>query len=503
MEPERENEDDFEEQLIKKIQKYYESNPPITSHDELDKFLSALDLLEIWSSEEEKETLWESISKYMKDSKIDCEAAIKGIKELLNGEDEAEPEVNEKDLSKKEKFISRVSRISRLSTKGGVGAVEGPVNNLALNKYKQRAIDEYDCLDNDLLIQFKKIFALLGLNQSNSKIKYDELNDICNKHKFIKIETNEIWKYLSFCVYEENLKNLERSKELNINSDILKEVKDFIDQKILNEDLDYDSDNPDRENDNDNDNDDSISSNERKKLREEDPLVLVGRIMKQTINSNENNETLIEIKNEIRKISRNMVDTGYRILNKDELTMENMEKGKELINEKIFQIEEFVNKSRNENENNINKISLLKEKIISTNENIKTMREDYKALLEKYNNNQEIDLDEETERLLDENMMLTQEKENKEQEIENLLNEKKNMRKDYESLLMQYEEVIREKNEINQEISQMKIDNYKLKNDYDKLLNDLMNKEEDNKEKEKKSKKKEKKEDKKEEKKNI
>ena len=482
-EQENENiEEDFQNQLIEKIKHYYESNPPLSSKDELDNFLSAIDLLDIWNSEEEKENVWEYISKYMKDSKVDCEGTIKGIKDLLNQEEEQEN--TEKELPQKETLLSR---LSRLSTKGIMG---GPSNKLAINKYKQRAIDEYDCLDNNSLIQFKKIFALIKVNKSNLKINYDELNDIISKHKFIKIDINDIWKYLSFCVCEENTKNLEFKKDYNLNSDILEEVQDFIDQKIINEDLDYDSDNNDRDNDNDND---SVSSSGKKKVIDEDTIIFLEKIIKQSTNLNENNMFLVEIKNEIRKLNNNMIDCGYKILNKEELTMDEMENNKDLMNEKIYQIEEFYNKTKNENENNINKMELLKEKIKKNNENMKTLKDDYKALLEKYNNNQEIDIDEETERLLDENMMLAQEKENKEQEIEKLLNEKKTMRIEYQNLLMQYEDVIREKNELTQEASEIKINKYKLKNDYDKLLSYILNKM-DNKEKEKKSKKKEKKE---------
>ena len=488
MELDNENaEEDFQEQLIEKIKNYYKSNPPITSHDELDNFLSAIDLLEIWNSDDEKEQVWQCISKYTKDSKIDCDGAIQGLKDLLNQEDIQES--SEKEPGQKETFLTR---LSRLSTRGG-GGIQGPTNKLALNKYKQRAIDEYDCLDSMSLIQFKKIFVLLKLNTSNNKIKFDDLNVICSKHKFIKIETSEIWRYLSFCVYEENLKNLENKKEYIINNDILEEVQAFIDQKIINEDLDYDSDILERENDND-----SVSSEGNKKYLDEDAMILISKIIKKSININENNMILIEIKNDIRKLNNNMVENGYKILHKEELTMDNMENDKELINEKIYQIEEFFNKTRSENEININKMESLKENIQKMNENIKIMKKDYKDLLEKYNSNQQIDIDEETERLIDENMMLTQEKENKELEIEKLLEEKKNMRKDYQNLVMQYEDVMREKNELAQEASEIKINNYKLKNDYEQLLNDFMNKmDEKEKEKEKKSKKKEKKDDKK------
>ena len=484
-------EDNIQEQIIEKIKHYYESNPPITSRKDLDNFLSELELIEIWDSEDEKDQLWSYISKYMKDSKIDCEGTIKGIQDLFNGEEEQDETQAEGEIPKKETFLSRLSRISTR----GVGKNENvPSNKLALNKYKQRAIDEYDCLDNNSLIQFKKIFALLKMNKNSSKIKFDELNDLCSKYKFIKIDINDLWRFLSFCVYEENIKNLEHSKEYNINSDILEEVEAFIDQKIINEDLDYDSDNLNRDNDNENDNE-SVSSEGHKKYKEEDGLTLVGKIIKHSKNSNENNMILIEIKNEIRRLNYDMIDCGYKILNKEESTMDDMEKDKELLNEKIYQIEEYYNKTIKENENNISKMELLKENIIKTNENIKIMKNDYKELYEKYNNNQQIDIDEETERLLYENMMLTQEKENKENEIQNLLEEKKNMRKDYQNLLMQYEDVIREKNELAKEASEIKINNYKLKSDYDKLLNDI-NIKIDKQEKEKKVKKNDKKDEK-------
>ena len=488
--------DNIQEQIIEKIKHYYESNPPIKSRNDLDNFLSQLELLEIWDSEEEKDQLWSYISKYMKDSKIDCEGTIKGIQDLFNGEDDQGEAETETEHIKRETLLSRLSRIS---TRGQGKNTNVPANKLALNKYKQRAIDEYDCLDSSSLIQFKKIFALLKLNKNNTKIKFDDLNDLCSKYKFIKIDINDLWRYLSFCVYEENLKNLEHSKEYTINNDILEEVESFIEQKIINEDLDYDSDNLERDNENENDNE-SVSSEGNKKYKEEDGLTLVGKIIKQSKNSNENNMILIEIKNEIRRLNYDMIDCGYKILNKEEATMDDMEKNKELLNEKIYQIEEFYNKTRNENENNISKMELLKENIIKTNETIKVMKNDYKDLYEKYNNNQQIDIGEETERLLDENMMLTQEKENKENEIQNLLEEKKNMRKDYQSLLMQYEDVIREKNELAKEASEIKINNYKLKNDYEKLLNDI-NTKIDIQEKEKKTKKKDKKDEKKEEKK--
>ena len=398
---------EIQDQIIEKMKKYFESNPPITSHDELDNFLSEIGLLEVWSSDEEKEQvreqIWECISKYMKDSKIDCEGAIQGFKDLLNQEEET---VNtEKGTTQRETILTRLSRIS---TKG-VGGNHAPANKLALNKYKQRAIEQYDCLDGMSLIQFQKIFVLLKIylesESDNNKIKFDDLNEIFSKHKFIKIDTNEIWKYLSFCVYEENLKNLENKKEFIINNDIMKEVQDFINQRIINEDIVYDSDNPDIDDDNN-----SVNSDGKKKIVEEDPLVLIGKIIKQAKNIDDSNKALIEIENKIKQL-----------INKEETIMETTESDKNLIYEQLYKIEEYYIKTKNENENNIYKMESLKDNIKKTNEKIKSINKDYNELLEKYNNNQEINIEEETERLLDENLMLTQEKEKGEQEIEKLL----------------------------------------------------------------------------------
>ena len=445
-------EEDFQAQINAKIKNFFESTPYIKSREELDSFLTAIELKEIWGSEEEKDTVWESISKYSKDSKIDCEGALQGINDLLNAaqeDDEGEDVKEDKEENgpsyqrkeTKEKLLTRLSRISNI----GIGSKSG--NKLALNRYKQRAIEQYDSLDSNSLIQFKKIFVLLKITKSNNRISFDELKEICDKSKFIKLDINDIWKYLSYCVYEEKLSNLENQTEFEINNDIMEEVKDFINQKLINEDIEDDSDMGEEDAEDKNDTIEEISLN------------LIEKIIKQSIEIKENNNVLNEIKNEVRS------------LNKDEI-----DNNKELINEKITQIDEFIQKTQKDNSLNLKKMESLKNNILRITENIKSMKEDYKDLFEKYNSNQQVDIDEVTERLLDENMMLNQEKENKEQEISNLLEEKKEMKKDYQNMQMQYEDVVREKNELTMEMSEIKMNNYKLKNDYEKLLNDIVNK---------------------------
>ena len=450
-----ETKEDFKEQLNIKIEKYFESKQYLESRDELNNFLSEIDLLEVWDSDEEKDTLWQFIFKYNKNSKIDCEGAKKALNKFLfldEDEDADQKDEDPEDLENlkkerkesKDNILTRISRLSRISNLG----VKEKSNKLALNRYKQRAIDEYDCLDITSLIQFKRIFALLKITKSNGKINFDDLKEICANNKFITCDVNDIWKYLSYCVCEENLKNLEDKKELEINNEIMEEVKDFITQKLINEDVDFDSDNLEE-----------AEVEDKKDNLEEMSLNLIEKIIKQVLDINENNLVLNEIKREIKDVNAKEIDNG-----------------KELINQKIEQIDEFIKKSQKETNSNINKLESLKENILKITDNIKVMKEDFNALYIKFKNNQQDDMDEQTERLVDENIMLNQIKENKEAEIENLLEEKKTMKKEYQNILMQYEDAIREKNELTQEISELKMSNYKLKGDYDNLLNDLVNK---------------------------
>ena len=382
--------DEFFSQLKSKISKFFETKSYISSRDELDNFLSELDLLEIWNSEEEKDEVWQCLIKYEKDSKINYESAIKGFNELfnqeegldLNNEESSNEILNQKKENKdnKENKETLLTRLSRISLRGS-RKISG--NNLALNRYKQRARNEYDLLDNNSLIQFKKVFAIVKLNLNNGKISFENLKEKCEKQKLIKYDINIIWKYLSFCVCEENLKNIENKQEFAINNEIMKDLNDFIDQKLMDEDIDINSDSEEYSKDYD-----------KKDNIEEQTLDLIEIIIKQAIDINENNVVLNEIKKEMKNINKN-----------------ESENKTDLIEGKLIQIEEFLKKSERENKNNINKMESLKTNLIRINDNIKTMKIEYKDLYEKYINNQQADINEDNERLVDENMMLSQENE--------------------------------------------------------------------------------------------
>ena len=137
----------FESELKVKIDNYFSAkNNELLSYENLDDFLKEVELYDFWNSEEEKDTLWQSFMKYGKDDKVDAEGAKKGMHDLLNKEEETTNNLyNETDNNFKEikenKDTNLLTRISRISIKN---EGSGGVNKLVLNKYKQKAIEEYE-----------------------------------------------------------------------------------------------------------------------------------------------------------------------------------------------------------------------------------------------------------------------------------------------------------------------------------------------------------------------
>ena len=74
-------EDDVLQELKAKMEEFFKNNKSIEKREDLDNFLEAIELLELWSSDEEKELCWQSLNKYNKKGIIDLDAAINGIKD--------------------------------------------------------------------------------------------------------------------------------------------------------------------------------------------------------------------------------------------------------------------------------------------------------------------------------------------------------------------------------------------------------------------------------------
>ena len=449
----------FEEGLNEKIELYFSSNNnELLSYEKLDDFLKAVELYDMWNSEEEKDVLWQSLMKYNIDNKVDKNGAIKGMHDLLSQEEENQEENKDDNL---------LTRISKLTFKNDG---TGTVNKLVLNKYKQKAIDEYECLDNPTLIQFKKIFVLLNINPNNKKniITLEKIDEICSKHKFIKLEKNEIIKYLSFLTCED--KPIEEIKSLNINIDIYYEIDSLFQEKLLDEDIEQYEENEEEEEEGEGEGD-----------KKEDPLDILEEILEKIEITKDNVIVLKDMKNNLLKLNENMGENIKNIAqeNNDENQQENVsniESLQTMINEKMEKFDDYLQNLNKEQKNYIKKIHNLKKSIISFNNDMNTLKEDYKILYEKYNNNQEIEVDDEMERLLDENVALNQELNVKKEEITDLLNERSEKDKQINELYIKLDEEQKIEKELRKQIAELTIDNNKQKNDYEHLMDTVVNK---------------------------
>ena len=468
VQPETLDPDLFEEELNKKIENYFTSNNnELLSFEQLDDFLKAIDLYEIWNSEDEKDTLWASLQKYNINNKVDKNGAIKGMHDLLNNQDDDSQKDGKDDniltrdsrVSIKNELLSRISRVS-IRNDG-----TGTVNKLVLSKHKQKAIDEYDNLDNPSLIQLKKIFLLLNINEDNKKniISVEKIDEIVKKHKFIKIERNDIIKYISYLTCED--KPLDQIKTLNINMDIFYEIDLLLQEKLVDEDLENYEEYEEDEN--------------GEKLR--DPLEIIEELLKKIEETQDNIVVLRDMKNNLVSLNENMSETISKAIEDDEKenqheNISNIESLQSIINEKIEKFDEYFQNLNRDQKLNVKKIQSLKKSILAANKSIDTLKEDYRVLYEKYNNNQEVEVDEETERLLEENVALNQEVNSNKEQIENLIAQRKERDIQINEL---YEKIDEDKNteeKLRKQIAELKISNTKYKEDYEKLMDTVVNK---------------------------
>lgn len=468
VQPEDINPDLFEEELNKKIENFFTSNNnELLSFDQLDDFLKAIDLYEVWNSEDEKDTLWTCLQKYNIDNKVDKNGAIKGMHDLLNNQDDDSQKDGKDDNilagdsrpSIKNDLLSRISRFS-IRNDG-----TGTVNKLVVSKHKQKAIDEYDCLDNPTLIQFKKIFLLLNINENNQKniISVEKIDEIVKKHKFIKIDRNDIIKYISYLTCED--KPLDQIKTLNINMEIFYEIDLLLQEKLVDEDLENYEEYEEDEN--------------GEKLR--DPLEIIEELLKKIEETQDNIVVLRDMKNNLVSLNENMSETISKAIEDDDKenqheNISNIESLQSIINEKIEKFDEYFQNLNKDQKLNVKKIQSLKKNILASNKNIDTLKEDYRVLYEKYNNNQEIEVDDEMERLLDENVALNQEITSKKEQIENLIAQRKERDIQINEL---YEKIDEDKNieeRLRKQIAELKISNTKYKEDYEKLMDTVVNK---------------------------
>ena len=460
--------DNLESEVDTKIDNYFSANNnELLSYENLDDFLKEIGLYDLWNSEEEKDELWQALMKYSANDKVDAEGAKKGLHDLLNKEDDdnnnQEDNDNEIKENKEGNLLTRISRLTK---------TDGTMNKLVLNKYKQKAYDEYDSLDNQTLIQFKKIFKLLNIDEEGKNIiSVQTIEKIVEKNKFIKLDKNEIIKYIHFLSCDD--KPLEEINTITINNTIYSEIDALLQEKLMDEDLDNYEEDEDDEGE-----------------KGEDPLDILDEIQRKIESNKDNSLALKEMKNTLVQENKNFSDTVIKII--QETNEENQNENINIIEEmgveakeKIDKFDEYILNMTKEQQSTIKKLHSLKKSIVHFNNEMSILKEDYKAIYEKYNNNQDIEADEQMERLLDENMTLNQEINSKKDEISQLLNERAEKDNEINSLYLKIEEGQKLENDLKKQITELKIAAAKSKEEYDNLMDNVMSKMEE-KEKEEK-----------------
>ena len=456
--------DNLESEVNTKIDNYFSANNnELLSYENLDDFLKEIGLYDLWNSEEEKDELWQALMKYSANDKVDAEGAKKGLHDLLNKEDDDNDNDNEIKENKEGNLLTRISRLTK---------TDGTMNKLVLNKYKQKAYDEYDSLDNQTLIQFKKIFKLLNIDEEGKNIiSVQTIEKIVEKNKFIKLDKNEIIKYINFLSCDD--KPLEEINTITINNTIYSEIDALLQEKLMDEDLDNYEEDEDDEGE-----------------KGEDPLDILDEIQRKIESNKDNSLALKEMKNTLVQENKNFSDTVIKII--QETNEENQNENINIIEEmgveakeKIDKFDEYILNMTKEQQSTIKKLHSLKKSIVHFNNEMSTLKEDYKAIYEKYNNNQDIEADEQMERLLDENMTLNQEINSKKDEISQLLNERAEKDNEINSLYLKIEEGQKLENDLKKQITELKIAAAKSKEEYDNLMDNVMSKMEE-KEKEEK-----------------
>ena len=467
-----ENEDDefdpekFEQELNKKIDNYFSSNNnELLSYENLDDFLKEVELYDLWNSEEEKDTLWQSLMKYGQNDKVDAEGSKKGIHDLLNKPEEENNEDNqdnqdgnkkiERKKSTEENLLTRVSRLS-IRNEGG-----GAVNKLLLNKYKQRALDEYDCLDNHTLYQFKTIFSLLNISENNKNIiPIERIEQILNQHKSLKLEKNEVIKYIHFLSCDD--KAIEEITSININNTLFNEIDILIHDKLSDEDLGL------------------YEEEENEEKDKEDPLDILEEIQQKIESTKDNSLVLKEMKNNLVTINQNYSNTVTKILqesgenqNENITTLHEMGEG---TREKIDKFDEFLSTLTKDQQITIKKIHTLKRSIETINSEMIKLQEDSKTLQENYYNNKELEVNDEMDKLYYELETLNDEMNSKKEEISQLINERAEKDKEINDLYLKLEESQKSENDLKNQVSTLKIAAAKSKEEYDKLMESVINK---------------------------
>ena len=435
------NPDDFFSQLNQKIKNFFKEKIFIVSRDELDSFLSSIDLLDIWNSLEEKNMVWKYLQNQKKDGKIDVNGAICAIKNLINEDEEPETPVDPYN-----KLIRRIAGIKKYRNK---------LTEIIIKDKKKKAIGEYDCLDNDSLIQLKMIFYILKIDNKNLDINFKQIKDICTNHKKIKISIEDVCKYISLLSLNEQLSII--NNKITINKEIFEDINKLIDDKLSDEYSDLD----------DEDLEDLVNDKD-----ENDPSELIYDFIKKQDSLQEKALTLESINNSLKKYKDKIFESDF--INKNNENIDDINTIKNLMEEKLDEFQKYTKKLEKlykVNNSKLSKISDCIQKVISDK---KIVEDDYNQLYDKYVKNQNFEVNDEMKKIVDENMLIIKDNESKKEEINKLKNEKDDLSNEIEKCGNKINELLSQNEKTEKECNELKLKLKKQKEEYDVLVDEFL-----------------------------
>ena len=454
------DENTFEENLKELAKNFFNNHPPLKSREELDEFLDSLNLLEIWSDDDEKDMFWATLIKYQENNEINYESSIKGLHDFLTQDDEEiDNENNEPNLGAS---TIRMSRFSRMSY---------ALNNQNKKPHHKREITKFFTkIETKKLIQIQKIYSLLNLDNGVREVSIEEIDNLIN-NRLTTFTKEEIVNYLFEICDNEEKNDINTITDFIINENFYVRANEIIEKQIENSN-NQNSFGEIQENSSDNEEDNQQNFNNYD--IESNPIDYVDVLIKTQESNNEKISMMVNLKNSIRSTNENLSITLYKI--KGDINITPVFKVQNLLVEQPKEFEQVLKELKKNERDKTENLGYLKNGIKKLNSDNIRLEEENKILDEEITN-QRLNVEEEMEKLINDNVILQRDKE----ELQNNLNEIRKMNYENES---NFEMEKMKNNQFQIQISEMtstinrlkfeKEDEKRKYSDYVKMLNDIM-----------------------------